>query len=55
MEDYFKLIQMDEDLKILANGRQPQRKIMQPETIKIKTMVVAPLWLTNNPKQLNLT
>ena len=42
----YDLIQMEYDLNILANGRQPQKKIMQPETIKIKTIVVAPLRVT---------
>ena len=28
---------MEEDLNILANGRHPQKKIMQPKTIKFKT------------------
>ena len=46
MEDDLILIQMEDNLNILANGRQPQRKIMQPETIKIKTIVVAPLLVT---------
>ena len=32
-------VQMEDDLNILVNGRQPK-------TIKIKTIVVAPLWLT---------
>ena len=41
MEDDFNLIQLEYDLNILANGRQPQKKIMQPKTIKIETMVVA--------------
>ena len=46
MEDDLNLIQMEYDLNILANGRQPQKKIMQPKTIKIKTLVVAPLRVT---------
>jgi hypothetical protein len=46
MEDNFNFFQIEEDLKIFANGRQPQKKIMQPKTIKIKTMVVAPLRVT---------
>ena len=46
MEDDFNLIQMEYDLNILANGRQPQKKIMQLKTIKFKTMVVAPLRVT---------
>ena len=37
---------MEDDLNFLENGRQPQKKIMQPKTIKIKTMVVAPLRVT---------
>ena len=32
--------QMVYNLNILANGRQPKKKIMQPQIIKIKTMVV---------------
>ena len=39
-------VQMKDDLNILANRRQPQKKIMQPETIKIKPMGVAPLQFT---------
>jgi hypothetical protein len=35
-EDNLNFIQMEDNLK----------KIMQPKTIKIKTMVVAPLWVT---------
>ena len=41
---------------LFSNGRQPQcscqwkrtykRKVMQPKTFKIKTMDVAPLWIT---------
>ena len=46
MDDNLNLIQMEYDLNILANGRQPKKKIMQPKTIKIKTMVVAPLRVT---------
>jgi hypothetical protein len=45
-EDNLNLIQMEDYLNILANGRQPQKKIMQPKTIKIETMVVAPLRVT---------
>ena len=46
MDDDLNLIQMKDDFDILANGRQPQKKIMQPKTIKIKTMVVALLRVT---------
>ena len=46
MDDNLNLIQMEYDLNILANGRQPKKKIMQPKTIEIKTMVVAPLRVT---------
>ena len=46
IDDNLNLIQMEYDLNILANGRQPKKKIMQPKTIIIKTMVVAPLRLT---------
>ena len=45
MEDNFKFIQMEDDLNILENRRRP-KKIMQPKTIEIKTMVVAPLRVT---------
>jgi hypothetical protein len=31
---------------ILADGRQPKKKIIQPKTIKIKTIVVALLRVT---------
>ena len=34
MEDDLNLIQINDDLNILANGRQHQKKIMQPKTIK---------------------
>jgi hypothetical protein len=37
---------MKDDLNIPANIRQHQKKIIQPKTIKIKTMVAAPLWVT---------
>ena len=48
---FFKL---EDDLNILlnlttsidSNGRQSRKKIIQPKTIKIKTMVVAPLRVT---------
>ena len=46
MDDDLNLIQMKDDLDILANGRQPQKKIIQHKTIKIKTMVVATLRVT---------
>ena len=46
MDDNLNLIQMEYDLNSLANGRQPKKKIMQPKTINIKTMVVAPLRVT---------
>ena len=51
MEDDLNLFQMEDDLNILANGRQPQNKIMQPETIKIKTMVLAPSLPHNNGQE----
>ena len=38
--------QSQSHFNILTNGRQPQNKIMQPKTIKIETMVVAPLRVT---------
>ena len=46
MDDNLNLIQMEYNLNVLANGRQPKKKIMQPKTINIKTMVVAPLRVT---------
>ena len=46
MKDDLIFFQTEYDLNILANGRQPKKKIMQPKTIKIKTMVVAPLRVT---------
>jgi hypothetical protein len=46
IDDNLNLIQMEYDFNIFANGRQTKKKIMQPKTIKIKTMVVAPLWVT---------
>ena len=46
IDDNLNLIQMEYDLNILANGRQPKKKIMQPKRIKIKRMVVAPLRVT---------
>ena len=46
MEDNLNLIQMEYGLYIPAIGGQPQKKIMQPKTIKFKTMVVAPLRVT---------
>ena len=46
IDDNLNLIQMEYNLNVLANGRQPKKKIMQPKTIKIKTMVVAPLRVT---------
>ena len=30
-EDYLNLIQIKDNLNILANGRQPEKKIMQPK------------------------
>ena len=36
MEDDLNLIQMEDDLNTLLNGRQPQKKIMQPKEIKLK-------------------
>ena len=41
IEDKHNLIQMEDNLNIFTNGRQPQKEIMQPKTIKIETMVVA--------------
>ena len=46
IEDNLNLIQIKDHLHILANVRQPLKKIMQPKTIKIKTRVVARLRLT---------
>ena len=46
IEDNPNIIQLKDSLNIVANGRQPQKKIMQPKTIEIKTMVVAPLRVT---------
>ena len=43
MKDDLNLIQIEDDLNIFVNGRRPQKKLMQPKTIQIKTMVVAPL------------
>ena len=37
---------IEDDMKIIVNWRWPQKKIMQPKTIKIETMVVAPLRVT---------
>jgi hypothetical protein len=41
---------MEDNLNYFENGRQTQlkmiKKIMQPETLKYKTMVVAPLRVT---------
>jgi hypothetical protein len=39
-------LQMEDNPNILANGSQPKKKTMQPKTIRIKTMVVAPLRVT---------
>ena len=50
-------LKMEDDLNFLENGRRPYffgqrktqqiiKKIRQPETLKIKTMVVAPLRVT---------
>ena len=46
IDDNLNLIKIEYDLNILVNERQPKKKIMQPKTIKIKTMVVAPLRVT---------
>ena len=46
IEDNLNLIQIKDHLHILANVRQPLKKIMQPKTIKIKTRVVARLRVT---------
>ena len=46
MDFNLNLIQMEYDLNILANRRQPKKNIMKPKTIQIKTMVVAPLRVT---------
>ena len=43
IEDDLNVIQIKNNLTIHATGRQPQKKIMQPKEIKIKTMAVAPL------------
>ena len=37
------VLKMEGDLNSFENGRQPQNKLMQPKTFKIKTMVAAPL------------
>jgi hypothetical protein len=40
---------MEDDLNLFFNGRQSQKqykKTIQPETFKIKRIVVAPLWVT---------
>ena len=42
-EDDSNPIQIENDLNIIANGRQYQKITLQPKTFKIKTMVVAPL------------
>ena len=44
-DDNLNFIQMEYDLNILANGKQARKKIMHPKIIKIKTMVLAPLWV----------
>jgi hypothetical protein len=42
-----KKLKIEVDLNLLENGRRPHLiKIMLPETLKIKTMVVAPLRVT---------
>ena len=52
MEDDLNILKMEDDLNFFENGRQPyfcyQQNYgkMQPETLKIKTMVVAPLRVT---------
>ena len=60
MQPYFNPTRgnMKDDINIFENGRRPNffmsmerfkkilEKIMQPETLKIKTMVVAPLRVT---------
>ena len=46
METTLTYLTTEENLNVLANGRKPKKKIMQPKTIKIKTMVVAPLRVT---------
>ena len=40
-------VRLEENLNVLVNGRQHKKeKKMQPKTIKIKTMVLAPVWVT---------
>jgi hypothetical protein len=46
MDHNINRIQMEYNLNILASGRQPKKKKMQPKTIIIKTMVLAPLRVT---------
>ena len=48
MEEDLHFLKMENDLKLLVNGRQPQKQYtkMQSETLKIKTLVVAPLRVT---------
>ena len=57
MEDDLNFLKMEDDLNFFGYGRQPYvicqqktqknyKKIMQPETLKIKSMVVAPLRVT---------
>jgi hypothetical protein len=53
MKENLNIIQMEYDLNILANGRQPKKKIMQTKIIEIKTIVVAPLQVTKFPSLSN--
>jgi hypothetical protein len=50
MQPYFnpfrRKMSMEDDLDSVANGRQPQKQIMKTKTIRIKTMVEAPLRVT---------
>jgi uncharacterized protein YqfB (UPF0267 family) len=42
-DDNLKFIQMEDNLNILE--KTTSKKIMQPKTIEIETMIVAPLWV----------
>ena len=46
MEDNLIFWTNEDNLNIPANRRQPQKKIMQPKPVKMKTMVVALLQVT---------
>ena len=44
----FNFLKMEDSLICFGNGKRPKfliKIIIQPETFKIKTMVVAPLWV----------